>query len=125
MDGKWDRWYMLPLILLMLAAVHWRRLLVLVVAVAALAYMSGCSTLPPEIIEVRVPIDQPCQVAEPTRPRMDTEHLPVAAKVDVQARAMRAEIDRREAYEGQLRTALRACVAPSTQNAGEGAAAHK
>lgn len=83
-------------------------------ALAAVLLAAGCATPVPEVITVQVPYEVPCEVSEPDRPRMDTEHLPMTAKVDVQSRAMRAEIDRREAYEHQLRVALRACTAPST-----------
>lgn len=79
-----------------------------------LLILSGCTTLQPEVVTVRVPVEIPCKATEPQRPRMDTEHLPITAKVDAQARAMRAEIERREAYEEQLRVELRACIAPIT-----------
>ena len=82
-------------------------------ALAAVLLAAGCSTPVPDVVTVRVPYEVPCSVAEPTRPRMDTEHLPINARIDVQSRAMRAEIGRREAYENQLRVALRACTAPS------------
>ena len=84
------------------------------IALAAVLLAAGCATPVPDVVTVRVPYEVPCTVAEPTRPRMDTDHLSITAKVDVQNRAMRAEIDRREAYENQLRVALRACTAPST-----------
>jgi hypothetical protein len=83
-------------------------------ALAILLLAPGCATQIPEVITVRVPVEVPCKATEPERPRMDTEHLAIDAKVDVQARAMRAEIDRREAYEEQLRVELRACTAPIT-----------
>lgn len=111
MDGKWGSWRMLPLAVVALIALYWR----FVVGAAAIALLvlalSGCETIP-EVVEIRVPISVPCEVEKPTRPRMDTDHLPLDAKVDVQNRAMRAEIDRREAYEGQLRTALDVCTTP-------------
>lgn len=112
MDGKWGIWRMFPLILLMVVVLYWRQLATVAVAILVAILLTGCSTLPAEIVTVRVPIPVPCELTEPARPRMDTEHLALSAKVDVQNRAMRAEIDRREAYEGQLRTALRACTAP-------------
>jgi hypothetical protein len=40
---------------------------------------------------------------------MDTDTVSLAAPIDELARAMRAEIERREGYEGQLRAALNAC----------------
>lgn len=81
-------------------------LLWLVVCIALL--LTGCAT-PERIVQVRVPVPVACQVAEPQRPIMDTETLAIDAKIDEQARAMRAEIERREGYEGELRAALRAC----------------
>lgn len=75
---------------------------------AGLFLLAGCSTSP-RVVEVPVAVPVPCQVAEPARPMMDTDTVQVDAPVDVQARAMRAEIERREGYEGQLRAALGAC----------------
>lgn len=70
--------------------------------------LTGCATAE-RVVQVRVPVPTACQVAEPTRPIMDTETLAIDARIDEQARAMRAEIERREGYEGELRAALRAC----------------
>lgn len=70
--------------------------------------LTGCATAE-RVVQVRVPVPVACQVAEPTRPMMDTETLPIDARIDEQARAMRAEIERREGYEGELRAALQAC----------------
>ncbi len=113
MGGKWGSWRMLPLAVVALFALYWRAVLAIAALALLVVALSGCETMP-EVVEVRVPIAVPCEVATPVRPRMDTEHLPLDAKVDVQARAMRAEIERREAYEGQLRTALDVCTSPSS-----------
>lgn len=75
---------------------------------AGLFLLAGCGTTE-RLVEVRVPVPVACQVAEPARPMMDTDGLALDAAVDVQARAMRAEIERREGYEGELRAALSAC----------------
>jgi hypothetical protein len=69
----------------------------------------GCETAP-RLITVNVPVPIACQATEPVRPAMDTEALALDAPVDEQARAMRAEIERREGYEGELRAALRGCI---------------
>lgn len=74
----------------------------------AAAMLAGCETTA-RMVTVNVPVAIACQVGEPARPMMDTEGLPLDASVDVQARAMRAEIERREGYEGELRAALTAC----------------
>lgn len=79
----------------------------LLIVLAAWA-LSGCATTE-RVVQVRVPVPVACQVAEPVRPMMDTDQLSIDAGIDEQARAMRAEIERREGYEGELRAALRAC----------------
>lgn len=71
--------------------------------------LSGCSATG-GIVKVPVPVV--CEEAVPDRPAMDTETLEPAAPVDLQARAMRAEIDTREGYEVKLRAALVNCTAP-------------
>lgn len=76
--------------------------------IAAALVLAGCETTA-RLVTVNVPVAIACQVQEPARPMMDTEGLPLDASVDVQARAMRAEIERREGYEGELRAALAAC----------------
>lgn len=113
MDGKWGSWRMLPLAIVALFALYWRYIVAVAAVGLLVVSLAGCETIP-EIVEVRVPIAVRCEVAKPVRPRMDTEHLPLDAKVDVQSRAMRAEIERREGYEGELRTALDVCTAPSS-----------
>jgi hypothetical protein len=75
---------------------------------AGVFLLAGCATTE-RVVEVRVPVPIACQVAEPVRPHMDTDSVPMDADIDELARAMRAEIERREGYEGELRTALRAC----------------
>jgi hypothetical protein len=77
------------------------------ILVAICFVLSGCAT--ERLVQIRVPVPVACQVAEPARPMMDTDTVPTGATIDVLARAMRAEIERREGYEGELRTALTAC----------------
>lgn len=73
--------------------------------------LPACAARAPvdRIVTVSVPVPVACQEQEPARPHMDTESLAPDAAVDEQARAMRAEIDRREGYEGELRAVVRAC----------------
>lgn len=78
---------------------------------ALVAVLTGCATTRPEIVEVKVAVPMPCQIAEPERPSMPTESLSLDAPVDVQARHLRAEIDVRTGYEDKLVTALRGCRA--------------
>lgn len=70
--------------------------------------LAGCATTE-RVVQVRVAVPVACQVEEPARPMMDTDTVPADAPLDVLARAMRAEIERREGYEGELRTALQGC----------------
>lgn len=74
--------------------------------------LTGCATTKPDVVTVKVAVPVACQIAEPERPAMPTDELPLDAKPDVQARYLRAEIDVREAYEDRLVTALRGCKAP-------------
>jgi hypothetical protein len=70
--------------------------------------LTGCASTD-RLVQVKVPLPVACQVTEPARPMMDTETVSISAQIDELARAMRAEIERREGYEGQLRAALNAC----------------
>jgi type IV pilus biogenesis protein CpaD/CtpE len=70
--------------------------------------LTGCASQD-RLVQVKVPLPVACQVTEPARPMMDTETVLISAPIDELARAMRAEIERREGYEGQLRAALSAC----------------
>lgn len=79
-----------------------------IIMITTAAALAGCTTTE-RLVEIRIPVPVACQVAEPARPLMDTDTVPLDAAVDVLARAMRAEIERREGYEGELRTALAAC----------------
>ena len=68
----------------------------------------GCST-PPELVEVAVSVPVACQVEEPARPALSIDTMPPGLPPDVQARNLRADHDLRDGYEGELRTALKAC----------------
>jgi hypothetical protein len=65
-----------------------------------------------EVQRVNVAVPVACQEKEPERPVMPTEALRPGATVDQFTQAAQAEIERREGYEGLLRTALAACIAP-------------
>ncbi len=77
--------------------------------IAGSMILTGCGAT---LTQVKTPIPVVCQEAAPDRPAMDTETLDPAAPVDVQSRAMRAEIDTREAYELKLRAGLVNCTRP-------------
>lgn len=77
-------------------------------ALLPLLALAGCAS-PGRPVQVRVPVPIACQVVEPARPMMDTDTVSLDAPVDELTRAMRAEIERREGYEGELRAALSAC----------------
>lgn len=78
---------------------------------AALAVLMGCAA-PQQYTRVNVPVPVECKEAEPKRPAMPTEALAPGVAPWALLRAALAEIDRREAYEVQLRTSLRICIAP-------------
>ena len=83
----------------------------------ALALLTGCAAAPVkyEVQRVNIPIAVECQEAEPGRPQMPTEALQPGATVDQFVQASTAEIERREAYELELRTALTNCKRPIKQ----------
>ena len=84
-----------------------------VIAAAAVLLLTGCEAAPRvEIQRVNVAVPVACQEKEPARPVMPTEGLRPGATVDQFTQAAQAEIERREGYEGLLRTALAACTAP-------------
>ena len=77
-----------------------------VIALTALIWgLAGCSSCEP----VRVPVPVPCSAPMPQRPTMPTESLTPTATLDAFVQAAAAEIERRDAYETQLRAALGAC----------------
>lgn len=80
--------------------------------IAACVGLVGCSSTLPTLQTVKVAVPVPCQVTEPQRPVMPTEHLPPRVKLDPFVRAAQAEIGLREGYEGELRAALQACTSP-------------
>lgn len=83
---------------------------------AACAMAVGCASqkaaTPIEVQKISIAVPVPCQVDEPVRPVMPTEALAPGVPPFVLLRASLAEIDRREAYEGQLVAALASCRAP-------------
>lgn len=84
------------------------------IALIAVCSLSACSTAGKhvEVQRVNVAVPVACQEKEPERPVMPTEALRLGATVDQFTQAAQAEIERREGYEGLLRTALAACTAP-------------
>jgi hypothetical protein len=82
------------------------------IGLLVLCALAGCSTAPPrvEIQRVNVAVPVECKEQAPPRPGMPTESLHPGADVDQFAQAAMAEIERREGYEVQLRTALQSCI---------------
>lgn len=87
-----------------------RRFMSIILAAAVLA---GCAASLPQVeiqtVKIAVPVE--CREAEPERPQMPTDALPLDADVDQYVQAAAAEIARREGYEELLRTALGNCRA--------------
>jgi len=84
-----------------------------IVLIAVCGLLSGCETAPRvEIQRVNVAVPVECKEPIPDRPVMPTEALRPGATVDQFTQAAQAEIERREGYEGLLRTALAACTSP-------------
>ena len=115
MDGKFKEWWWLPVLALVWigtqARLHWRRVVLAVLVVILLFLLTGCAHQE-RLVEVKIMVPVACKEEKPERPVMHTEGLAVGTPVDVQARHMRAEIDRREAYEIKLVAALDNCRAP-------------
>ena len=81
--------------------------------IAACAALAGCATTTHvEIQRVNVPVPVECKEPVPARPVMPTEGLATTATLDQFAQAAMAEIERREGYEVELRTALENCRKP-------------
>lgn len=78
-----------------------------------LALLSGCAAKPPvvQVQQVKVPVPVACSEPVPERPVMPTEALQPPVTLDTFAQAATAEIERREGYEQQLLSGLRACTA--------------
>lgn len=75
-----------------------------------LALLAGCTTLPGTV--TRVPVPVACAEPEPERPLMPTDTLAPGADPFTFVIFAQAEIVLRDAYEGRLLTALRACRKP-------------
>lgn len=81
---------------------------------ALLLALAGCQAAPArvELQRVNVPVPVACDEPVPERPAMPTEQLRPGATVDQFVQASLAEIERREAYEIRLATALGNCRRP-------------
>ena len=78
-----------------------------------LALLAGCAAKPVvQLQQVKVSVPVACSEPVPERPVMPTESLLPPVDLDAFARAAMAEIERREGYEQQLLSGLRACTAP-------------
>lgn len=75
---------------------------------AGFSVVTGCTTTSTGYA-VKAPIPVTCQEPEPSRPVMPTEGLAPGVSLDLFVKAAQAEIEIREGYEGQLRTALANC----------------
>ena len=86
---------------------------VAILLIAACALLAGCATKTHvEIQRVAVPVPVECREPVPARPVMPTESLGATTTLDQFAQAAMAEIERREGYEVELRTALENCRKP-------------
>ena len=88
------------------------RAVLFVSTLAAVLLVAGCAGTP-KYTRVNVPVPVECMEVVPDRPAMPTEALAPGAAPWVLLRAALAEIDRREAYEVRMRTALDACTSPT------------
>ena len=75
--------------------------------------LAGCGMTPIQTVKVPVPVE--CRVEMPVRPAMPTERLAPGMGLDRFSSSALAEIELREGYEGELRTALIGCMAPVMQ----------
>ena len=89
---------------------------ILLAWLALVIVLTSCAVPEPriEVRTVNVAVPLPCDEPVPERPAMPTEALAHRPDLDTFVAAVAAEIDVREGYEGQLRTALGNCRAPIT-----------
>lgn len=80
------------------------------VLLAAVAVLAACGAAPLQTVKIPVPIE--CGVQTPARPAMPTAALAAGVDIDRFVAASQAEIELREGYEGELRSALKQCTAP-------------
>lgn len=71
--------------------------------------LAACGVTPMRSVRVPVPVE--CRAEVPLRPAMPTEGLSQGVDLDRFVAASLAEIELREGYEGELRTALESCAA--------------
>ena len=76
-----------------------------------MSLLAGCAAPEPriEVRTVNVAVPVPCIEPVPERPGMPTESLAPGVTLDGFVAATQAEIELREGYEDQLRTALDNC----------------
>jgi hypothetical protein len=72
--------------------------------------LAGCGRATLQTVKVPLPVE--CRVQMPARPAMPTESLRAGVTLDRFAASALAEIELREGYEHELRTALLGCTAP-------------
>lgn len=110
----WQRFLNAALLIVEAARLAPLRVAGAIVLMVILAALAGCSTSPQvQTVKTVVPVE--CREKEPDRPAMPTEGLAQGASLTDKVKAALAEILLREGYEGQLRTALRACIKPITK----------
>jgi len=111
MDGRFKEWWWIPLLLVAIPATWlWRhRRLAAILFLVVLAFLlAGCESTA-RLVTINVPVAVACKVADPVRPMLGIDTMPVEAPHDVQVRELRADHDARDGYEGELRAALKAC----------------
>ena len=87
-----------------------RRYALLAALVGLVGSLTACGVAPIQTVKVPVPVE--CNVEVPARPAMPTEALSPGVNLDRFSASALAEIELREGYEEELRTALGQCVAP-------------
>lgn len=79
------------------------------IALCLVVLLAGCSSV---LQRVNVPVPVGCLAVEPVRPVMPTAALEQGVAIDSFIAAAQAELALRDAYEDELRAALRECIAP-------------
>lgn len=85
-----------------------RRCVLLAGALALGGLLAACGVAPVQAVRVPIPVE--CRVEVPIRPAMPTEALAPGVDLDRFSASALAELELREAYEGELRAALTECV---------------
>lgn len=71
--------------------------------------LAGCATPIPSVVKVNVPVEVPCKITPPAKPKSAVDALPLGSDIWDQMLALRADRLSAKGYEGELESAITAC----------------